>query len=455
MLAIERSPAEARLLSPPAVGDITEALAASGADVLIYLVAGESGVPGLAVLVDRGKGVRRLLLPGLVADGSSPAARFSQARRTADARARARDDLLARPDRDQQALRAAATAAADEAAKAWKDTLDPLCEWAWRVAIGPVLAALRKHGGRRDLRIVLAPGGELGLIPWHAAREPGTWRYACQHAVFSYASSARQFIEASQCQPQSWGQDPVLISDQRHSDWLLVAGIRGLHAEHYPAGAVYGWARDKLPAAVPGDKAATSATVLAALPGPGTVGASLLHFGCHGRAEVPVLHSRIRLGEDYPDAGSDGQLTENLLRVGDILRQARVWRSGQQAAASACGLVVLASCLSDVTDADYDEALTLATAFLSAGAGGVVAARWRVTASTTALLMAAFHRYLNAGADPARALRDAQLWMLDPGRDVPGHWPRELRAEAELAGDPDGPDLVSPAAWAGFAYLGR
>ena len=138
--------------------------------------------------------------------------------------------------------------------------------------------------------------------------------------------------------------------------------------------------------------------MLAALPGPGTAGASMLHFGCHGRAEVPVLHSRIRLGDDYLDTGQK-RLRENLLRVGDILRQARAWRSGQRAVASSCGLVVLASCLSDVTDADYDEALTLATAFLSAGAGGVVAARWRVDISTTALLMAAFHRYLNAGAE--------------------------------------------------------
>jgi tetratricopeptide (TPR) repeat protein len=454
MLAIERSPAEARLLSPPAVGDITEALAVSGADVLVYLLAGESGVPGLAVLVARGKGVRRLLLPGMVADGSSPAARFSQTRRAADGHARALEDLRARKEPDKQAL-LAAIAAAEEAAGAWAGTLDPLCEWAWRVAIGPVLDALRERDGSRELRIVLSPGGELGLIPWHAAREPGTGRYACQRAVFSYASSARQFIDAVRCQPQPWGQDPVLISDQRHSDWLPVAGIRGLFAEHYQAGAVYGWAREKLPGTVPGDKTATSATVLAALPGSGTDGASMLHFGCHGRAEVPVLHSRIRLGDDYPDAESDGKLKENLLRVGDILRQARVWRSGQHAAASSCGLVVLASCLSDVTNADYDEALTLATAFLSAGVGGVVAARWRVTASTTALLMAAFHQYLNTGADPARALRDSQLWMLDPARDIPGHWPRELRAEAELAGDPDGPDLVSPAAWAGFAYQGR
>jgi tetratricopeptide (TPR) repeat protein len=454
MLAIERSPAEARLLSPPAVGDITEALAASGADVLVYLLAGESGAPGLAVLVARGKGVRRLLLPGLVADGSSPAARFNQARRAADGRARALEDLRAQQAPDERALRAAILTA-EAAAVAWAGTLDPLCEWAWRVAIGPVLDVLRDRGGSREPRIVLSPGGELGLIPWHAAREPGTGQYACQRAVFSYASCARQFIDAVQCQPQPWGMDPVLISDQRHSDWLPVAGIRGLYAEHYQAGAVYGWARDKLPPAVRGDKTATSATVLAALPGSASAGASMLHFGCHGRAEVPVLHSRIRLGDDYPDAESDGKLRENLLRVGDILRQARAWRSGRRAAASSCGLVVLASCLSDVTNADYDEALTLATAFLSAGVGGVVAARWRVTASTTALLMAAFHRYLNTGADPPRALRNAQLWMLDPGRDVPGHWPRELRAEAELAGDPDGPDLVSPAAWAGFAYQGR
>jgi hypothetical protein len=436
MLAIERSPAEARLLSPPALGDITGALTASGADALVYLLAGETGTPGLAVLVDRGKGVRRLSLPGLVADDDNPAARFIQARRLADARARE----APRP-------------AAGDAAQRWEDTLDPVCAWAWPVAIGPVLDALRESVGSREQRIVLVAGGDLSLIPWHAAREPGTGRYACQHAVFSYASSARQFIDATRCQPRPWGQDPVLISDQRHSDWLTAAGIRGLQAEHYQAAAVYGWARDKLPATVPGAEAATSAIVLAALPGSGGSGASMLHFGCHGRAEVPVLHSSIRLGDDG-GALPDGTRGQNVLRVADILRQARAWRSDQRAASS-CGLVVLASCLTDVADEDNDEALTLATAFLSAGAGGVVAARWRVGESATALLMAAFHRYLTAGASPARALRQAQLWMLDPGRDVPGHWPRQLRDEAELAAEPDGADLASPAAWAGFAYQGR
>ena len=45
--------------------------------------------------------------------------------------------------------------------------------------------------------------------------------------------------------------------------------------------------------------------------------------------------------------------------------------------------------------------------------------------------------------------------MLDPGREVPAGLPKELRQEAELSQDPDGPDLASPAAWAGFGYQGR
>ena len=445
MLAIERSPAEAWLLSPPSVGDIAEALAASGADVLVYLLAGEDGGPGLAVLVDRDKGVRSLRLPGLFADRGSPAARFIQARRAADACGRDLDDLSAQGNVGRAALAASATAD-QEATRAWAGTLGPLGEWTWSTAIEPVLGAVRGRGGQGDLRIVLAPGGELGLIPWHAARDPGTGHYACQDAVFSYAVSARQFIDATWCTPRPWGERPVLISDEKQSDRTSAAGIRALHTEHYPAGTVYGYARAKLPATVPGEPVASSAAVLEALPGSGAEGASMLHLGCHGRAAVPVLHSSIRLGG------------ANLLQVADVLGQARAWRSRQRAVASTCGLVVLASCLSDVTDADYDEALTLATAFLSAGAGGVVAARWRVNTVATVLLMAMFHRHLNAGADPARALRAAQLWMLDPKRDIPGHWPRELRDLVEQADDPDNPDvpvLASPAAWAGFAYQGR
>jgi CHAT domain-containing protein len=189
---------------------------------------------------------------------------------------------------------------------------------------------------------------------------------------------------------------------------------------------------------VPGSAAAKPADVLAALPHETFPGASLLHFGCHGRAHVPALGSRLHLG----DGGE--------VAVRDILRQARKWQAGLSAPAESGGLVVLASCLSDVTEADFDEALTLATAFLSAGAAGVVAARWSVADAQTALFVTVFHHYLNGGhPDPARALRAAQLWMLDPGRVVPDGLPPVLRDEAS------GPALAHPVAWAGFAYQGQ
>ena len=388
MLAIEKSPAEARLLSPPSVGDITEALAASGADVLVYLLAAEDGAPGLAVLVDQDKDVRQLRLPGLVEDGDSPAARFSQARRTADARARALEDLQAQPHPDEGARRAAATAA-NEATRAWEGTLDPLCEWAWRVAIGPVLDAMRERGGSRDWRIVLIPCGQLGLIPWHAARHPGSGRYACQHAVLSYASSARQFIDATRCQPRPWGQAPVLISDHRQSLWLTAVGIGGLHAEHYRAGKVFGWAREKLadPAV---ESMTTSDAVRGALPGPAAAALDA----------AP--------GAPWPGGGAGPAFPRATRRRGSAQGRGHL-APGPRVAVRPAGpgeflrLVVLASCLSDVTDADYDEALTLADRVLVRRAGGVVAARWRVPERATVLLMAAFHRYLNAGASPAWA----------------------------------------------------
>jgi hypothetical protein len=419
MLAIEQSPAEARLLAPPSVGDIAAALKESDADALVYLLPRDADGPGLAVLVAADKKVRRLPLPRLLADDQSPLRAFVLARRAADA------------------------SGTEAAVKDWEGTLDKLCTWSWRVAVGPVLDALLAPLPGRHKRLVLVPYGELGLVPWHAARSPGG-DYACQQAVFSYAASGRQFVDATGRRPRPWGQDPVLISDAEPSLRLTAAGIRQLFAGLYPTAAVFGYARDKLPPTVRGSTAATAADVLSALPGADTPGASLLHFGCHGRTEVPVLHSRLDLG-----AGRS-------LRVQDILRQARAGQSRADRGVGSCGLVILAACLSDVAEADYDEALTLAAAFSSAGAVGVVAARWSVEERVTALFMAMFHRYLNVDQlSPARALRAAQLWMLNPRREIPDGLPAELRDEAELVGEPGGPELMSPAAWAGFGYQGR
>jgi CHAT domain-containing protein len=246
-----------------------------------------------------------------------------------------------------------------------------------------------------------------------------------------------------------WTQDPVLVSDAAASAYPTEIGICHLQAAYYPNASVFGHAYTRLDSSgVPvasGSAAATSADVLAALPHETSPGASLLHFGGHGRAQVPGLSSYLDLDTRKDAEESAEKDAEIGVAVKRILQQARTRSSSVSG-----GLIVLASCLTDVTEADYDEALTLATAFLSAGGAGVVAARWRVSDVHTALFMTVFHSCLNGPYPrPVEAVRAAQLWMLDPGRAVPDGLPAVLRDEATE------PVLADPVAWAGFAYQGQ
>ena len=153
MRAIEGSPAEARLLSPPSPGQIGAALTACGADALVYLLPRGDDGRGMAVLVDGDGEVRPLPLPGLYADAGSPADACLRARRAADAAAR-----------DRVLGQAAAQQGDGAAAQSWRLALGEQCDWAWRVAIGPVLEVVtaRSRGSRR---IVLVPAGGLASSP--------------------------------------------------------------------------------------------------------------------------------------------------------------------------------------------------------------------------------------------------------------------------------------------------
>jgi CHAT domain-containing protein len=160
---------------------------------------------------------------------------------------------------------------------------------------------------------------------------------------------------------------------------------------------------------------------------------AVLHLGCHAMAGDTPEESRLKLrGEDLP--------------VSRILDQARTRRP-----ASPGGLVALAACTSDLTVADYDEALTLSSAFLAAGAVGVIGARWEVSDLFTALLMFMPHRHLieNPDQSPVLALRAARLWMLDPQREIPAGMPEPLAAQAHRLA------VSSPFAWAAFTYHGQ
>lgn len=96
-------------------------------------------------------------------------------------------------------------------------------------------------------------------------------------------------------------------------------------------------------------------------------------------------------------------------------------------------LVVLSACQTSRAQAGRSGGFAgLAGAFLAAGAGGVIGSQWSVDDAHTRALMERFHRAYRTTGDAARALRQAQLGMLRSSN----------------------PSLRSPAAWAGFRYVG-
>ena len=322
------------------------------------------------------------------------------------------------------------------ALRGWQDALEELSSWAWHAVMQPVLGLTRTWRLARPARVVLIPAETTSLVPWHAARyrpdEHGPYRYVLEDMVISYAASGRQLIDAAGREALPLTSSPVVVGDPSGTLPGALREAQAIMSSHYPAARYLG-------AESPGwdqiaDGAGTPGEVLAYLPAVGRAGASVLHLGCHGMvADTAPGRSCLILARD----------TE--LRVDAILRQA----SGRPPNASG-GLVSLAACTSDVVAAEYDEALTPATAFLAAGAVTVVGARWQVRDSHTMLLMFMFHYFMaHHACSPRDALRCAQQWMLDPCRIAPPEMPPELASHTRAGG------LSKVIAWAAFVHQGR
>lgn len=293
--------------------------------------------------------------------------------------------------------------------------LPSLCRWAWRAVVQPVLDAV---GGEQPW-LVLVPTGALGVVPWHAAT--GSDRLAVREAGFGYAVSARQLCDVAHRRRLPVGETPVIVSDPSSS--LAAAQyetefLRGC----YPHARCYGQAGS----GVPVDGAGTPDEVLTA-----GATASLLHLGCHAEAGPTPARSALKL------ARAD-------LSVERMLRHA----AGRPDDAAG-GLVVLAACESDLTEGLHDEALTLAAAYVAAGATGVVGTKWKVDDTRSALLMCVFYDFLaRRGMRPRDALRATQLWALDENRAVPDGVGTHLSSHAQ------GPAVAEPVYWAAFACHG-
>lgn len=433
------------LLGAPGIGELREGLRATGTDALVYLVPGQDTADGVAVLVPSAGEPTALALPGLGAPGREPLERYLDAG--------ARRSAVSGDGMDAYA----------EAHRHWEAALEGLCDWAGPAVLAPVLDALAapaEDGSQQHdvpVRLVLVPCGNLGAVPWHAARVPGPragarrpYTYACEDAVVSYAASGGEFLRAARRGRVPASERAVLVADPSGDLTWAQDEVSALRTAYYTTALLYGWHED-----APENALGTPEDVLSHLPGgPAAPAASLLHLVVHGLAGLRPTDSALHLAGPEPEDAPDPEGAPDPADTPDLgrLTVTRIldMPAGERAATGP--LIVLSACETDLSSRDHDEALTPTTALLARGATDVVGSRWKVSDSASAALMVVFHHHLTvAGLAPPDALRAAQLWMLDHDRHpVPGLTGLLL---AETQSDTGG--LARIVSWAGFIHQGN
>lgn len=402
------------LLDPPDLAEIQAALWALDADALVYLVPGEPPASGWAVIAPVEGQPRYLALPNLVVTPDSDIARYLSATATRSAALVGRRDIEELP------------------ATEFADSIDVLCDWAWRVAMGPILKPYLEV--ERIPHLVLVPMGDLARVPWQAARAPDG-RYLVERVAISQAASARMLCDnaaAERVLPTSTG---LIVADpdtDGRASALTSARLEAyaIRESFYPS-ATYLGRRPR------GDQSrsgrGTPDEVRAWLRTAGAQAGAMLHLASHGVMETAVNNASSYLVL----AGGDLTAAELLRVLAD--------RNGHP-----IGLVVLAACNTGRSIYGYDEAYSLATMFLASGVRSVLSTQWSVPDQDTSLLMYMFHHYLVTECRPPwEALRRAQVWMLDSDRAAPDRMPEPLRRTFDSA------DPTRVVAWAGFVHWGQ
>ncbi|MBW6436463.1 CHAT domain-containing protein [Actinoplanes hulinensis] len=407
------------LFDPPEIDEIRDALSELDLDGLVYLVPSSDVWPGLAVAVPAEGELSYLGLPALKPADSPEVDDYLATMSSRDSAAVGRGgnrDLV--PDDDLT------------------DRLDIVRDWAWRAAMGPIIDSVLPTWthvpGHRVPRMALVPMGELALIPWQAACRAGG-EPAIRTVAFSQAASARMLLRSAALPPVAPSRLGLIVADPATG-----APAVDLHGARDEASAIHDvlYRGARYLGRMPGDGAVspsgegTPEQVRAWLTSTGRAAGTMLHLACHGVAD--------------PDGGS------YLMLAGQRLAAEELVKLMTAVPERAVGLVVLAACSSGMAARDYDEAYSLGTAFLAGGARSVLSTQWTIPDSSTSLLMFMFHHHLMTERLPVwEALHRAQLWMLDPDREVPGSMPARLSAQLD---DGDPADVTG---WAGFLHGGR
>jgi CHAT domain-containing protein len=240
-------------------------------------------------------------------------------------------------------------------------------------------------GKPRGSRVIIIPDGSLHSINFETLVVPGPRpHYWIEDALVTEASSIR--VLAQERRVTNRPASLLLVGNPPSSDPLFpplrYAGdeMRSI-AKHFPSHA-----------RVLEGAAATADAYRSASPQQ----YDYVHFVAHGTASRtrPLESAVILAGGKLP--------------ARDVVKQKLAAR-----------LVTISSCHGAGARAYTAEGLVgLAWAFRRAGAESVIAALWEVNDSATPQLMDRFYEKTAAGVDPAAALRDAKLFLLNSGRAV-------------------------------------
>ena len=294
----------------------------------------------------------------------------------------------------------------------------------YQLLIKPVSAYLPTTEGAR---LTIVPHGPLFRLSF-AALPDEAGRYLLERYDLHYvpAAAVLQFTSAIPARPAL----PSLLVGDATAPASASASETSTHGDGTGGTmlAELGWARREVMSIaklLPGESEtlvgadATEAAVRRKL-----TGRRVIHFATHG-----VVHNDSNL-ESYlvmqGQDGSDGRLTAD-----------EIDRFSLDA-----DLVVLSACGTALGPISGDGVQGFTRAFLSAGAGSVIATTWSIADRTSYQVMEGFYREWTAGRDKARALRESQLAML-----------RQLRKGGITI---DGVVLhESPWLWAGFVLVGN
>jgi CHAT domain-containing protein len=250
-----------------------------------------------------------------------------------------------------------------------------------------LLGPLELQGGER---LVVVPHGPLHYLPFQALRLGQRFLIESHPiAVVPSASVAVQLADRGQRE----GRGLVAFGNPQIDEKYDLPGAElevGELARAFPGARTF-------------VRAAASKSAFRKAAGDGRI----VHVAAHAEADrLDPLHSRVLL------ANEEG--ARNFLEAQEVM--------GLDLGGVA--LVTLSACESALGRvAGGDEVLGFPRAFLSAGAGGMIASLWPVSDDSTALLMSTLYAELARGVDVQRAMQAGQLAVLrTPALRHPFYW---------------------------------